>query len=67
MTSDERKNLISLWQLCDESRVREFLATLTRSELIETSLFLLASVRPVHSPAKLDARHRACLFTQPTS
>ncbi len=54
MTSGERKNLISLWQLCDESRVREFLKTLTRSELIQTILFLLASVRPVQSPAKLS-------------
>lgn len=52
MTDDERKNLIALWQLCDESRVCEFLSTLTRSELIYTILFLLASVRPVQSLAK---------------
>jgi hypothetical protein len=54
MSDDERKNLIAVWQLCDESRVREFLATLTRSELIQTIFFLLASVRPVQSPAKLS-------------
>jgi hypothetical protein len=49
MTDEERQSLIVSWASCDASRVREFLITLTRLELISAVLLLLAYVRAVQS------------------
>jgi hypothetical protein len=50
MTDEQRENLIAVWSSVNEQRTRGFLATLDRSELIETVCFLLKSLRTVPLP-----------------